>query len=140
MELSDPRKVRLLEWLTTPPIERSPRTQKELADELMVSPRTIRDWRDDDRFRRVWEKRAKEVAGDPERIQRVLNALFDAATDPQARDRVAAGKLYLESINAIKPPTVEVSVTRKLEELSDDELNAMIAKGAAELQAERSQS
>lgn len=128
----DARKLRLLEWLVTAPSERSPATKQGLADELGVAPRTLREWQARDDFHREWEKRAKEVAGDPERTQRVLDSLFRAATDPEARDRVQASKAYLEAVGAIKPPAVVERSVSTVAGLSDAELHALIAQKAGE--------
>lgn len=136
-ELSDPRHVRLLEWLTTAPSERVPATKSGLADELGVSARTLRHWQAQEGFVRVWERRVREVAGTPERTQLVLDTLFAAATDSSNRSQVQAAKLFLEAIDAIRPPEVQVSVRRVASELSDAELDLLLAEGAAQLRAER---
>jgi len=132
----DPRKLRLMEWLTTPRTERVPPTQDGLAQELGVHPRSIRVWMAREDFRADWDREAKNVIGSPERAQHVLDTLYRSATDPNNRNAVAAAKLYLEATNSIKPPPIEVKVT-KPSDLSDDELDALLAKGAAEIQAER---
>jgi hypothetical protein len=64
----------------------------------------------------------------------VLNTLFRAATDPDNRNEVAAAKLYLQATNSIKP--IEVRM-RKPSELSDEELDALLAHGALDLAKER---
>jgi hypothetical protein len=60
----------------------------------------------------------------------VLDTLFSAATDPDNRSHVQAAKLYLEATNSIRPATVEVNVNKKPTELSDRELDELIAQGA----------
>jgi predicted xylose isomerase-like sugar epimerase len=127
----DARKLRLLEWLTTVPSERSPRTKGGLADELGVSARTLRDWQAKDEFLREWEKRAREVAGDPERTQRVLDALFQTGVDSEHRQHVQAAKTFLEAIGAIKPHVQQVEVSGGVQQLSDEQLSALIAEHAA---------
>lgn len=125
-----------MDWLTTPPSERQPDSQAKLATELGVSPRSIRDWMSKADFREDWDREAKAIVGTPERAQQVLDTLFAAATDPLNRNHVQAAKLYLEATNAITPPPMKVEVTRP-SELNDDELDALLAKGAAELRVER---
>ena len=132
----DPRKLRYLQWLTTPKAERVPRTQAGFADELGVHVRSLRDWQADPLFREAWEREAKAVVGTPERAQHVLDTLYAAATDPENKQHVQAAKLYLEATNSIKPPPIEVKLT-KPSELSDDELDELIARGAAELADQR---
>ena len=134
----DPRKLRLMEWLTTPREERVPATQALLAQELGVHVRSLRDWHQRPDFRADWEQTAKDVVGTPERAQNVLDTLYKAATDKNNRSHVQAAKLYLEATNAIRPPQIEVKMTRP-SELSDDELDAMLAQGAVQLAQERAQ-
>jgi uncharacterized protein YunC (DUF1805 family) len=137
--LSDPRHVRLVEWLTTPPSLREPSTKQELAEELGVATRTLRDWQTKPEVRKAWEVRAVEVAGEPDRVQRVLDELYATATDRTSRGHVAAAKLYLEAVDAIKPPEQSVTVrgVRSVDELSDAELEALIAEEAVRLRVER---
>jgi hypothetical protein len=132
----DPRKLRLMDWLTTPKQERVPSSQAKLADELGVHVRSIRDWMQDPVFRDAWDREAKAVVGNPERAQTVLDTLYAAATDPGNKAQVQAAKLYLEATNSIKPPPIEVTV-RKAADLTDDELDAFLAQSAAALRAER---
>lgn len=137
MTLEDARHQRLVDWLTTPKGERQPRTQKGLAGELGVSERTLRDWRDRADVRAAWESQAREVVGSPERAQDVLEAMYARALDSTDPKQVQAAKLYLEAIDAIRPPTVEIRDSRDLAKVSDDELQAMIAATAQGMLRER---
>lgn len=132
----DPRKLRYLQWLTTPKSERDPPSQQKFADELGVHVRSLRDWQADPLFREAWEREAKAVVGTPERAQTVLDTLYAAAIDRENRNQVQAAKLYLEATNSIKPPPIEVKVLKPAE-LSDEDLDALLAQGAAELSAAR---
>ena len=132
----DWRKVKLMEWLLTAPHEREPRSKEALAELLQVDRRTLNGWSQHAQFRKDWEKRVGHVIGDPERAQRIMDRLYFDATDPKSRTRVQAAKLYLEATNAIKPPPVEITVKRPTD-LTDDELDALLAQGAAQLREER---
>lgn len=132
----DPRKLRLLEWLTTPKSERTPPTQELLAAELGISLRLLGVWKAKPDFREAWDREAKAIIGAPERAQEVLDTLYRAATDPNNKAQVAAAKLYLEATNSIRPQQVEVTV-KKATELSDDELDALLAQGADAMRRER---
>jgi len=125
-----------MQWLTTPKSEREPPTQAKLADELGVHIRSIRDWMNDPVFREAWDREAKAVVGDPDRIQSVLDTLYRAAIDPDNKTQVQAAKLYLEATNSIKPPAIEVTFAKPAE-LSDEQLDELLAQGAAALRAER---
>jgi hypothetical protein len=132
----DPRRLRLMEWLTTPKSERRPATTEGLARELGCSVGILYAWQKKPDFRAAWELRAQDVVGTPDRARAVLDTLFVAATDPKNRAQVQAAKLYLEATNQIRPPQLEVTV-KKPSDLTDDELNALLAQGAAALQEER---
>lgn len=138
--LSDPRHVKLVEWLTTPPAERVPSTQAGIAQKLGVSPRTIRDWQARDDVRRAWSKTAEAVVGDPSKVQEVLETLRETALDATHRQHTQAAKLYLEAVDAIKPPDKAIEVRLTTEELgrwTDEKLEAAIAEEMARQRAEK---
>lgn len=132
----DWRKVKFMEWLLTPPVDREPRSKQALADLFQVDTRTMSGWAEHPQFREEWQRRVTQIVGDPSRAQRIMDTLYVAATDPGNKAQVQAAKLYLEATNAIKPPSVEVTVKRPVD-LTDDELDQLIARGAAELRSER---
>lgn len=132
----DPRKVRLMKWCLTPPTERVPKTRIELADLLQVSNRTLGNWMEQVEFRADWQREAHAVIGPSERTKLVLDTLYRAATDPTNRNHVQAAKLYLEATKAIQPRAKAVTVVDPAK-LSDRELDELLARGAALLQAER---
>lgn len=120
------------------PQDREPATQQELADELGVDPRTIRNWMKRDDVRRAWKKEAEDIVGDPTNVQEVLEGLRKIAKDPTHRQYVQAAKLYLEAVKAIQPPEQNVSVKISREELaewSDEDLDKAIAQAIAESQS-----
>ena len=131
----DWRQRRLMDWLTTPPVERDPPTKGGLAELLGVDVRTLREWQEHPQFREAWDQRVTQIVGDPARAQAVIDTLYRAATDENNRSHVQAAKLYLEATHAIKPPAIEVTVKRPAE-LTDEELDALLASGAAELRSE----
>lgn len=96
----------------------------------------MRDWQQDPLFREAWDREAKAVVGTPERAQTVLDTLYRAATDPDNKNQVQAAKLYLEATNSIKPPPIEVKLTKPTD-LSDEELDALLAQGATAMRRER---
>lgn len=132
----DWRKRRLMDWLLAPAHEREPHSRTGLAQLLSVDVRTLRNWQDEPRFREEWDRRVAKVIGDPERAQEVIDTLYLAATDPRNRNHVQAAKLFLEATNAIKPPPIEVTVKRPVD-LTDAELDELLAQGAAQLKAEQ---
>lgn len=131
----DWRKSKYLDWLLTPPQDREPRSKRELAGVLGVDIRSLNYWSEEPSFRDEWQRRVSQIVGDPSRGQRIMDTLFVAATDPANRNHVTAAKLYLEATQAIRP-SLEVTV-RKVSDLTDSELDALIAQGAQELRAAR---
>lgn len=136
--LEDARKVRLLEWLTTPPAERSPDSQNKLADEIGVTSKTLRNWKVEPEFRALWEKTAKDVIGDPEKIQNLIDDIYEGARDRNETlaSRVRAAELFFKVTDAIRPPAVD-QARKAASEYSDAELQALIAQAAQQELKER---
>jgi predicted transcriptional regulator len=133
----DSRKLRLLEWLTTPESARTPKSQRQLATELGVTETTIRNWKRDDAFRAKWEKESKDLVGEPDKVQRVLEMLYKGALDTTETlaARTRAAHEFLAAVDGIKPPAVDMA-KKSAAELSDAEIEAMLAEGA-QREAER---
>lgn len=132
MEITDARHIRLIEWLTTDPAERVPSTQEELAEELGVTGRTIRMWKERPDIIAAWEKKANIVAGSPERTQRVLDALYRKALDPEARDQVQAASAWAKIAGVIKPSKSAEPKPKggAAANLSDEELEQLLLDAA----------
>jgi hypothetical protein len=117
-----------LEWLCTAPSERTPPSKNKMAEHLGVDVKTLRRWEKKANFRQQWKDKVDDIQGSPERTQAVLDMLFNKAT--QDND-VKSAQLYLQATNRMAPPTVEVKSDRKLTELSNEELDALIASVAS---------
>lgn len=127
----------LLDWLLTNPKDRE-ENQAKLARRLGVAPRTLRDWKQNETFYTVWQKEARRIGGGPERSQQALDALHQIFMDDDGAkpsDRVAAAKEFLRHAEAISPPE-EVDRPKTVEEMSLEELNALIAEEASRRKAE----
>jgi hypothetical protein len=136
--LDDPRHQRALEWVTTPRKDREPLTQTAFAESLGIAPRTLRDWFGRDDFRRAWKMRVDSIVGSPERTQSALDRLYDAGMKEDNPNPERQLKLYFEVIKAITPPDVTVDIkSDRVRDLSNDQLNALIAAGAADVMRER---
>lgn len=129
--------MRFIEWLATPPEARVPATEREFATMIDVHVKTLFNWKQDREFRDVWQGEADTVIGDLDKRQAVLETLYRTASDSHNPRHVAAAKLYLDAIGAMQPAKLEVTVgTKALGLLTDDELERLVARGAAELMAE----
>jgi hypothetical protein len=122
-----------VEWLCTAPSERVPATKKAMAVELGVDITTLRRWEKKEVFRNAWKDTVDEVQGSPERTQRLLDTLYAKALDGDTK----SAQLYLQATNRMAPPTVTVQSNKKAAELSDAELDSLIAAVAEREKAQR---
>jgi len=130
--LLDSRQLQYLEWLVTPSPERIPRTQAEMSRTLGVDPTTLRRWEKKPVFKKEWDNRVNEIQGSPERTQRLLDALYNNALTGDNR----AAQLYLQATNRlVAAPTP--SQTTNASELSDEELDKLLASLAEREQSKR---
>jgi DNA-binding PucR family transcriptional regulator len=131
LPVDDFKKAAYLDWLCTPVKEREPRTAGALADQLGVHRNSLIKWREEPDFLKAWEKQYRRTVGNPERAQAIMDTLFKTATDPDDPKHVAAAKQYLEAIDAVKPQQVNIQVNGSAKDLSDEQLNELIAERAA---------
>ena len=116
-----------LEWLCTAPSEREPATKLALAKVIGVDVKTLRRWEKNAVFRDQWEKRVAAIQGSPERTQRLLDTLYESALKGDTK----SAQLYLQATNRMAPPTLEIKNDKRTSELSDDELDSLIAAVAS---------
>lgn len=122
-----PPQVEYLDWLCTPPGEREPSSKMKMAVHIGVDVKTLRRWEKKPAFRKQWEERVADIQGSPERTQSVLDMLYSKAMDGDTK----SAQLYLQATNRMAPPTIEVKSDRKTTEMSDEELDELIAAMAA---------
>lgn len=127
------KQLEYLEWLVTPPSERMPRTQLDMARHLEVDPKTLRRWEKKPIFKKEWDKRVSEIQGSPERTQRLLDSLYSKALSGDNR----AAQLYLQATNRLVPQSAPVDSSKSLSDLSDDELDKIISAIAAKEASKR---
>ena len=107
-----------LEWLLQGP-ERVPYTQREWAKQNDIHEDSLRRIKRDPRFVKEWERRAAELNINPERVQSVIDALWQRAADGD----VKAASLYLQYIDKFTPKRrVAVTEDRDVASMSDNEL------------------
>lgn len=108
-----------IEWLCTPPPDRDPRSQNELARRLGKDPGTLTRWKDDPLVREQWERRLRQMNVSPEAMQPIIQTLHAKAVGGD----IKAAELYMKYVAQISPPKkVEIDDKRGIEELSDDEI------------------
>lgn len=111
-----------LDWLLDD--DKDPPNQTRWASQHGVNARTVREWKQDARFRAEWDRRASEKNVSTERVQAILDVLWVAATEDH---KVEAAKLWLEHSRALRPPAKPVS-EGDYAQLSDEELVAQMAE------------
>lgn len=112
-----------INWLLLPRWERVPKTQSEFAREWKKQPADVSKIKHDDRFRKELSKRADQYNLHPERIQEVMNALYESAVKGDTK----AMALYLTHAQAIQPSVKRIVIEdERIEKLSDEELAALI--------------
>jgi hypothetical protein len=124
-----------LDWLCTAPSERQPPSKAKMAEFLNVDPKTLRRWEKKEVFLNQWKAAVDEVQGSPERTQRLLDTLYSKALDGDTK----SAQLYLQATNRMVPPSVTISSNKKATELTDAELDSLIAAMAEREKASRSQ-
>jgi len=131
----DPRQEKYLQWLCLPAPLREPTSKEKYAKEHGVDQSTLRRWEKKPAFKAEWEKRVNDLQGSPERTQRLLDSLYEAALGGDNK----AAQLYLQATNRFAPTQIKVEHKQTLAELTDEELDALIAQEAKVLRQEREQ-
>ena len=122
----DPRQEKYLNWLCMPASGRVPSSQEKYAQQEGIDPTTLRRWQKKPSFKAEWAKRVDDLQGSPERSQKLLDSLYAKALDGDNK----AAQLYLQATNRLAPTQIKVEHSQKLEEISDAELDALIARAA----------
>lgn len=122
----DARQEEFLNWLMTPAGHRDPSSQDKLAQKLGVDETTLRRWKKKPAFKMEWEKRVGDLQQSPERTQKLLDSLYERALGGDNN----SAKLYLQATNRLAPTQVQVEHSTKPSEISDAELDALIASVA----------
>ena len=123
MKVSD-LQAEFIEWLLDPNKQGS---QNEFARQHNVAVSTLSNWKKKDAiFKTEWERRAAELNVSTDRIQAVIEAIYQSATNSDAKEHVKAATLYLQYVDKFTPK-LDMGVTKKdqatsLEEMTDEEL------------------
>ena len=122
----DDRQQKFLDWLCTPPNGRVPSSEKNYALQEGIDDSTLRRWKKKPSFKTAWEKKVSELQQSPERTQKLLDNLYQRALDGDNN----SAKLYLQATNRLAPMQVNVEHSQKTSEITDAELDALIASVA----------
>jgi hypothetical protein len=101
-------------------------SQRDLAADLGIHEATISKWKKDYLFRRAWDKRLADLNVSPDRIQRVIDSIYNAA----CKEDMKAAELYLKFVDRFTPKVqVQGAEDRSVKEMSDDELAKQFREG-----------
>lgn len=115
-----------LDWWVTPNKEKVPRTLHAWAEEHGLTTESLRRWRKTEWWEVSLRRRLAELNVSPDRVQAVIDALFNAATDPEAKDRVTAARVLLEYTQQLMPVKPVAPADRDADALSDEELQQLL--------------
>lgn len=101
---------------------KSPPSQTRWAVENEVNPRTILTWKRDPRFVQEWERRAAEKNVSPDRIQDMVDTLYQAGKNGD----IKAAKDYIDYVGRFLPPPEKRTNDKGVQGMSDAELDAAI--------------
>lgn len=111
-----------LDWLLTDTQDRYPDTEAEWCRAHNVARDTCAKWKRDRRFKEQWERRATDKNVSPDRLQRVIDVLYNSAV---GTGDVAAAKQFLLYAEKLLPPK-EVRRDASVTHLTDAELLAEV--------------
>ena len=132
----DDRQQKFLDWLCTPPNGRFPTSEKNYAAAEGMDDSTLRRWKKKPSFKAAWEKKVSELQQSPERTQKLLDNLYERALNGDNN----SAKLYLQATNRLAPMQVNVEHSQKTSEITDAELDALIASVAhSEIESRKEQ-
>ena len=132
MTLTAPQE-KYLDWLCTAPSERVPASKNKYSMENAVDISTMRRWEKKDIFRSRWKTQVDDIQGSPERTQKLLDNLYNKALEGDTK----SAELYLKATNRMAPPSVTISSNKKTVDLTDAELDSLIATIAEREKANR---
>lgn len=126
LQISDLQRE-FIEYLVDPRTPAEKGTQRDWAEAHGLDQQTPSRWKKDMAFREAWDARLHQLNIDPDRIQRVIDSVYDAAVNaPTVADRIRGATLYLQFVNRLSPQKAQPTNTeRPIEELSDEELQAL---------------
>ena len=98
------------------------------AEQHGLDPRTLRRWKKDERFRKLWARMADESVLGPDTLSPIYEAAVKIASDPDHPQWSQASKMILSLAEKIRPPKIEISVSpeQRFQSMSDEQLAAYL--------------
>ena len=111
-----------LDWLLAD--IKIPNSQAKWAEQASVHERTVQGWKKDIRFKREWERRASEKNISPERIQDMVNTLYNAGKNGDTK----AATSYLAYVERFLPAPERTTSDKGIQGMTDAELDRALAE------------
>jgi len=137
MKMDDWRKQEFLNWLCTIKKDRDPPSQKDLAEKLDIDADTLYKWKQNPEFLEAWRVQYLKTIGSPERLNEVMTALYETATDRTDPRQVQAAREYRQAVEGVAPQKFEMTIKKDLREMTDEELNALLGQEVIHEKASR---
>lgn len=134
-----PLQADFLDWWVTPDEEKDPRWPAWWAEQHGLNPETCRRWRKTDWWDVALRKRLAELNVSPDRVQKVIDALFESATDVTSKQHVQAARVLLEYTQQLMPVQPVLPADRTTDQLSDAEIDELLAVELAKTRDSKSQ-
>lgn len=132
----DERQETYLNWLLMPQGYRQPSSKTAYAKAHGIDETTLRRWEKKPHFKAEWQKRVEDLQGSPERTQKLLDEIYQRALGGDNK----AAQLYLQATNRLAPTQVQIQHTQSLAEISDKDLEELIASVATQEKTAREES
>jgi hypothetical protein len=133
------RKQVFLDWLCTIKEDRDPPTMEELAEQLSCHVDTLSKWKKEPEFLARWEAQYRRTIGSPEKMQTVMQRLYETATDRTDPRQVQAAREYRNAVEGVSPAQINI-VRKDIKDMSDDEFDKIAAEYVAREAIERGNS
>lgn len=128
-----PQQTEYLSWLLMSPEQRLaeglPDSQAKYAKHVDIDEGSLRRWKRNPEFVKEWDDRSKADRTSPERVQKLLDDLFQRGMDGSARH----AELWLKAAGVLKAAEREASAPPRkgsVETLSDEDLAEALASAA----------
>lgn len=116
--LCSPLQLEFIDWLLDPQRQGS---QRQWAKDHELAEHTVLDWKRTQWFVKVWRERAEKLNGGPERIQNVVDSLYQASLQDWR-----AAQAYLAWVDKTSPPPAKKRDDSALSDMSDEEFEAIL--------------
>jgi len=104
------------------------KTQVDFGTQNAVPVATLQYWRRQKWFKSALSGYLDELNVSPERIQEVVDAMFEAAKEGDTK----AASLYLQYVDRLKPRETKIIIEdKRVEELSEGQLLAIVSGESA---------